>query len=146
MTTVLDASAIVALLADEPGGTEVEELLGARGGSCSAVNLAEVLDWLIRLGRVDPSAAREALAAVVTAGLEVVPCDKSIGLQAGELRALRYDRRTAAISLADCVAVATAFALGATLVTSDGVLCRVAQRAGVDVHPIANSAGRRPRR
>lgn len=88
--------------------------------------------------------ARGALASVVRAGLTVVPCDEPIAVRAGELRARWYDRRTAAISLADCVAAATADSLRAKLVTSDAVLCRVAKRAGIDVHPIPNSAGRRP--
>ena len=145
MTVVLDASAIVALVADEPAGAEVADQLGASGGTCSAVNLAEVLDWLIRIGRVDPAEARGALTAVRAAGLAVVPCDEAIAVRAGELRASWYDRRTAALSLADCMAMATADALGAALVTSDGVLCRVAQRAGIRVHPVPNSSGRRPR-
>lgn len=144
MTAVLDASAIVALIANEPGGAEVSERLGATGGSCSAVNLAEVLDWLIRIGDVDPDTAGGALDAVVAAGLVVVPCDRAIAMSAGELRARWYNRRSAALSLADCVAIATTLALDATLVTSDGVLGRIAIKAGVDVHPIRNSLGRRP--
>lgn len=144
MTVVLDASAIVALIADEPGAAEVSELLGAGGGSCSAVNLAEVVDWLVRIGRADVTAARGVVTAVLAAGLGVVPCDEVLAVRAGELRARWYDRRSA-ISLADCIAVATADSLGAALVTSDGVLCRVAKQVGVECRPIPNSTGRRPR-
>lgn len=144
MTTVLDAGAIVALVADEPGGAEVAERLGADGGSCSAVNLAEVLDWLIRIAGVEPTEARGALAAVVAAGLVVVPCDRAIATSAAELRARWYHRRTAALSLADCIAIATTLVLNGTLVTSDGALGRAAGKAGADVHLIRNSLGRRP--
>jgi ribonuclease VapC len=144
MTAVLDASAIVALVADEPGGAEVAERLGADGGSCSAVNLAEVLDWLIRIGGVEPTEARGAIDAIIAAGLVVVPGDRAIAITAAELRARWYHRRFAAVSLADCFAVATALELSSTLVTSDGALGRMAVRAGADVYPIRNSLGRRP--
>ena len=144
MTAVLDASAIVALVADEPGGADVAERLGAEGGSCSAVNLAEVLDWIIRIAGAEPTEARAAVDAVIAAGLDVVPGDRAIAMTAAELRARWYSRRSAAVSLADCFAVATALHLSATLVTSDGALGRVAVRAGAEVHPIRNSLGRRP--
>ena len=56
---VLDASALIALLADEPGADEVSGLI--TGSLMSAVNLTEVLQWGICRGEVIdtlPSALR----------------------------------------------------------------------------------------
>lgn len=58
-TSVLDASALLAYLNDEPGADVVEDAL--RGGSAiSAVNLAEVLSKLAEVGR-DPHEVTENL-------------------------------------------------------------------------------------
>lgn len=84
-----------------------------------------------------------ALAALVDAGMRVIPGDQAIALRAGAIRAAHYSRRDAAVSLADCFAVATA-EVGGTLLTSDGELCRLAERLGASVHPLPNSAGIRP--
>ena len=49
--TVLDASAIIAALLDEPARDEVEELLraGATAPRVSAVNLGEIVDQMVRV-------------------------------------------------------------------------------------------------
>lgn len=64
MSAVLDASALLALLRDEPGAERVEAAL-ERGAQLSAVNLAEVLSKLADLGE-DP---QEAQATMVARGL-----------------------------------------------------------------------------
>ena len=53
---VLDASAVLALLRDEPGATVVEEVIGA--GIISSVNLHEVWKELLA-GGISPEIARE---------------------------------------------------------------------------------------
>lgn len=140
---VLDASAIIALLADEPAATEIAELLGGEPSCCCAVNLAEVADGLVRVGGVAPATVTDALTDLVESGMKVTAGDHVTALRAGAIRAAHYDRRDAAVSLADCFAVATAEAANATLLTSDGDLCRLATRLSVAVHPLANSAGQR---
>lgn len=140
---VLDASAVIALLTDEPAADEVTDLLGRQESRCSAVNLAEVADGLVRVGGVSPDAVRQALADLVNAGMRVVAGDQVIALRAGEVRATHYSRRDAAVSLADCFAIATAEATGGTLLTSDGDLCRLAERLAISVHPLPNSSGAR---
>lgn len=50
MTAVLDASAVVALLFNEPGADRVADLI-AVGAAVSTVNLAEVATVLVRNGR-----------------------------------------------------------------------------------------------
>lgn len=135
MRAVLDASAIVALLDGEPGGAAVATVI-ASGCATSAVNLAEARDLLARrsgvVGGTDVFVRR---------GLVVVPCDLALGDQAADLRAAHYHPRDRAVSLADCIAVATTRQIGGTLVSSDRDQLRVAVLAGVPIHPIANSFG-----
>lgn len=141
MTLVCDASAILALLRGEPGHPVVEALLGQGGGACAAVNLAEVVDVLVRKSGVDPTEVATAVEDLQAAGLRVEPCDSSLGMRAGQLRATHYQRQSLPISMADCVALATAERLDGTLVSSDSHLCHLAASLGVAVHPIANSSG-----
>lgn len=138
---VLDASAVIALLTDEPAADEVSDLLGRHESRCSAVNLAEVADGLVRVGRVSSEAVDQALSDLIEAGMRVVSGDQAVALRAGTIRAAHYSRRDAAVSLADCFAIATAESTGGTLLTSDRDLCRLAERLAIAVHPLPNSAG-----
>jgi PIN domain nuclease of toxin-antitoxin system len=139
---VLDATAIVALLGGEAGGAEVAAVLRP-GAVASAVNLAEARDQLHRKRGtgVDGATATDEL---VRRGLEVVPCDLRLAVDAAELRAAHYHGKQFPISIADCIGVATARQVGGALVSSDADQCALAVLAGVDVHPIANSFGVRP--
>ena len=144
MTTVLDAFAVIAALAGEAAAPEVEAEL-RKGDSCiNAVNLAEVVDQMIRQARRSPGEVEDSLGSLVAGGLDVVPADESIGRLAGGLRARHYDRRTPTISLADCVAVATCVLKGATLATADQPLAAVARKEGVRVLGLPSSTGKRP--
>lgn len=73
---------------------------------------------------------------------EVVPVDQRIARRAAELRARHYDRRDSALSLADCMALATV-AGGDDFATSDGPLAAAARTEGLEVIPLPNSAGAR---
>lgn len=144
MTFVLDAAALVALLRGEPAAVEVAGLLDGRDCSVSAVNVVEVVHRVSRALGLGPALVTDSVLAMVADGLEVVACDLEIGARAGTVRAEHYDRNDLAISLADCVVLATAERFGATLVTSDDHLVALASSLGVAVHPIPNSAGIRP--
>ena len=67
-----------------------------------------------------------------------------LGMQAGRIRARRYHRERAAVSLADCVAAAAALASESALATSDPALAEVLRSEGGKVHPLPDSKGRRP--
>lgn len=138
--TLLDAYGLVAWMAEEACADEVDDLL--RGGAAIAsVNLAEVVDRMARLYAADVEVDLEALAATQ---LEVVPLDLALGIRAGDLRGRRYDRRTAAISLADCVAAVTAIERRVPLATSDPALASVVVAEGGTVVPLPDSRGVRP--
>ena len=80
--TVLDASAVLALIQDEPGAREVEAVLsGARMG---AANLAEVVGKLVDAG-LEASRVRGLLE---SAGVEIEPVTDQDAELAGAMRAL----------------------------------------------------------
>ena len=141
---VLDASAVIGWLTAEPAAVEVERLIAAGGACCSSLNLGEVVDHLVRIRGVAAPDVAAALGLAVQGGLTIVSVDRTLGARAGVLRATHYSRSTQPVSLADCIALATAENLGATLVTGDAGLVAMAVSAGVDVHPIPSSSGLRP--
>jgi PIN domain nuclease of toxin-antitoxin system len=97
--TVLDASAVLALLHDEAGADAVQAAL--EGAVLGAANLAEVIGKLVDAG-VDPAPVRGLLAA---AGVEVEPLTAADAELAGALRAIEGGR---ALSLGDCCCLALA--------------------------------------
>ncbi len=112
MTVVLDSSAVLALLWQEPGS---ETVAGQSESACiSAVNYSEVVAKLVDRGIVE-NAARKILTGLVT---EVVPHDKSQATIAGFLREVtaKYG-----LSLGDRACLALARHLEAPVLTADRV-------------------------
>ena len=95
---VLDASALLALLQDEPGSDRVLESLP--GALVCSVNLSEVVAKLTELGMPEPD-----IRVALSLGLEVVAFDEALAYSAG---ALRPATRPAGLSLGDraCLALA----------------------------------------
>lgn len=141
--TVLDAYAVLAYLRGEEAMSEVQILLRKPTAMCAA-NLSEVIDQLVRVDHVEPDQARVGLAVLVRSGLTVVAVSPEIALLAGELRARHHDRRTCDVSLADCLAAATALTLRRPLATADPALARVCLGKRGALHPLPDTAGRRP--
>lgn len=107
---VLDASALIALLADEPGADVVAGAL--EGSAISAVNLTEVAETAVRLGGTAGDLRQEAEAL----GIEVAPFTPDHAVTAAQLR----PRTSAAgLSLADRACLALALELAAPALTAD---------------------------
>ncbi len=140
--TVLDASAVIALLLDEPARSEVEALLRHTPPPLiSSVNLAEVIDKLVRGRGLDVEEVTDAVDLLIVGGLEVQPFWLPDARKAAALRARYYHRTQSPLSLADCACLATALAADAALATADRVLARVAGAGGLRVIGLPDSTG-----
>ena len=143
--TVIDAYALVAFVADEPAADEVESLL--RTGECrvNAINLAEAIDVCRRVHGLlhdDIRGVVEPLTVSNTLGVGV--SDEHDAWLAAELRSEHYDRKTCAISIADCFAVALAVAEDSAIATADPGMAAVARQEGVPLVALPDRRGKRP--
>lgn len=109
--TVLDASALLAYLRDEPGAIAVEEALAAEA-SIGAVNLAEVLSKLVDADE-DPD---EAMARIGILPLEVVPFEETLAVGTARLRPPTV---RAGLSLGDRACLALARSQATRVLTAD---------------------------
>jgi ribonuclease VapC len=107
---VLDASAVLALLGDEPGAEAV--LAALPRATISAVNLSEVVAKLAERG-MPADAIRAALDGL---DLDPRPFDAEAAYAAG---ALRPATRAAGLGFGDCACLALAAQLGGEAMTAD---------------------------
>jgi uncharacterized protein with PIN domain len=132
VSVLLDAFALIALLADEPAAGEVEALLRQGNAAMTAVNLAEALDVLQRIQGIPRDRLEEITLPLVGERMTLITIDEQIARAAADIRARRYHRTRAPLSLADCILLA---ATGASdvLATADGPLLRAAEAENVNV-------------
>ena len=121
---VLDASALLALLRDEPGAGKVADAIG--DARMSSVNYAEVVSHFIHAGM--PADQVDAMLRPLP--MTVVEADQALAVIAGRLRAVTAE---AGLSLGDrfCLALARRDDLRA--LTADKQWRTVADAAGVTV-------------
>ena len=108
---VLDASAVLAALLNEPGAVRVERAL-KRGAAMSSVNVAEVAARLSQDGLSSVTVA----SVVRGLGVEIIPFDRQTALLSG---AYRTKTRSQGLGLGDRACLATASSLGLPVLTAD---------------------------
>jgi ribonuclease VapC len=123
----VDASAILAILLDEPEGPGFEALLAGQGGIISAVNYWEVL---VRARRAAGERGRQVAESLVTQlGVEIRPAAADDARRAAETFE-RFGRGTPAdLNLGDCFAYALADREG------DGLLFKGNDFPKTDIKP-----------
>jgi PIN domain nuclease of toxin-antitoxin system len=122
---ILDASAVLACLFDEPGGEVVLAELGR--SVVSAVNWAEVSERVMALGAWTDSVRAEFEAT----GAQIVPVE---AVHAERAAALRERTRAKGLSLADRLCFALAASRDLPVMTADGAWTEV--DVGVEVRLI----------
>jgi len=115
MRVLLDASALLAAVNEEPGGERVAECLD--DAAISAVNLAEVATKLREFGWRQTEVAD----LVADLQLEVLPFDLKDALQTAELRG---PTRKLGLSLGDHACIAAAQRTGYRVLTADDAWSR----------------------
>lgn len=109
---VYDASALLAVIFDEPGADVVMEFLATPGGKVSAVNWSEVAAKLAERGVAEPDISSE----LAPLALDVVPFDETQAMAAGGLRSAT---RELGLSLGDRCCLALARQHHARVLTAD---------------------------
>jgi PIN domain nuclease of toxin-antitoxin system len=122
---VLDASALMAVLRDEPGAAAVEAVLDE--AAISAVNLSEVQAKLVERG----TPAEIAWSWLVDLDLAVVDFDTPQARVAGDLRPLT---RARGLLLADRACLGLAQVLGLPAMTADRAWARL--EIGIEIRTI----------
>jgi predicted nucleic acid-binding protein len=140
-STLIDASALIALLGAEPAADEVQEMLN-RGAAMTTLNLAEAIDRLKRRYDLEIERTRPVIEGLLAKSLMLLPLGPAQAWRAGEIRAAHYHRSRCPISLADAVLVASAPA-GGRIASSDGPLLSVAASEGIAIAALQDSRGRR---
>ena len=127
MAVVLDASAVLALLFDEPGAAKVRERV--HGALLGTVNLAEITAKLSDMG----VPAEEADRAVTMLGVEVVPFTDA---HARASSLMRPTTRAAGLSLGDRACLALAVTRGLHALTAERRWPEIAHGVGVTIEVI----------
>ena len=123
---VLDSSALLASLFDEPGAAITDAALSQ--ASMSAVNYTEVIAKQVRMGEQLAAAMRM----VDDLNLPIIPWDVGLAREASDLNTLAW---THGLSLGDRACLATARRLGYTVLTADRDWRRL-PNLGVDIQII----------
>nr|WP_295662525.1 type II toxin-antitoxin system VapC family toxin [Polymorphobacter sp.] len=110
MVYVLDSSALLAAMLEEPGVDRVEAVLGR--AMISAVNLSEVVAKLQERGVPDADSDIE----IEDADVTVVSFDEGLAIAAGRMR---LSTRAKGLSFGDRACIALGQRLGATVLTAD---------------------------
>jgi len=121
---VLDASALLTILNQEPGKERVEAILGQ--ATVSTVNVAETIGKLIDAGMTSANA----IASVELLHLEVIDFDMEMARIAGSLK---QSTKKLGLSLGDRCCLALGIVRGSIVVTADRLWSRLRLDVQVEV-------------
>ena len=121
---ILDSSALLAMLNEEPGGAKVADMIAS--ARMSSVNYAEVVSHFVQLGMPE----REVDAMLDPLPMEIVPIDKALGQLAGRLRAATVE---VGLSLGDRFCLALAIRDGAPAWTADKTWRVIAESVNTEI-------------
>lgn len=110
MPDILDTSAVLAYLFNEPGGEVVG--LALDDSMIAAPNAAEIVSVLMRRGATEADAVNT----LRQLEAQIVPLDEALALRTGSLIAIT---RELGLSLGDCACIALGESSGATILTAD---------------------------
>jgi PIN domain nuclease of toxin-antitoxin system len=128
VTVALDASAVLALLADEPGAGTVEASLEG-SAAMSAINFAEVVSKLAERD-MPMDAIRTALGALA---IHVEPFDEPEAYAVGTLR---RDTKSPGLSLGDRACLALGQGSGRRVLTADRSWADLGDSLGIEITQI----------
>jgi PIN domain nuclease of toxin-antitoxin system len=143
VTVVLDAQVLVALMLDEPAAEEVEALLRRSDAAVTTLNLAETVDVLGRVEKLDDDRIQAVLEPLFATALNTLDLDRPTAWRAARMRRRHYHARRSALSMADCVCLAAAATSG-SLATADRALARAARAEDIEVIALPDASGKRP--
>ena len=122
----MDASALMAMVKNETGGSLVDALVNEQECVASSVNIAEVSSKLLESGVAITHMRR----LIRTMNVEVIDFNQEQALMSAELRPLT---KSAGLSLGDRACLGLAKLMEATAVTSDRPWMTIAEAVGVKV-------------
>lgn len=137
MSVLLDAFALIALLAEEAAAEQVETLIRRGDTAITPINLAEALDVLQRVGQIPRERLQTLTTPLIGEHIKLAQIDEQIARDAADIRARRYHRTRCPLSLADCILLA-ATGSSDTLATADRALIRTAEAENVTVTALAS--------
>jgi PIN domain nuclease of toxin-antitoxin system len=124
---VLDASALIAFVRQEPGAAVVEEYLA--DGHASAVNASEFIQKLDQHG----ARGEDAFATLEALGLRFQPVIRADAVQAA---AIHPTTRPYGLAIADRLCLALALRLGLTVCSADTSWAEPAKKLGIKLQLI----------
>lgn len=137
--TILDAFAVIALLKGEPAADAVRGIIERGGCALTTLGVAEILDHLVRVVGVSDE---EAVLDVAQLDLDTpIGLDDVTATMAALLRARHYNRKSRAVSLADCVVAQVARTTDTAVATSDPHLLDLCQEESIEVIALPDSRG-----
>lgn len=141
---LIDASALIALLGDEPAAGEVQTILREGEAAIATLNLAEAVDRLQRRYGLAAERTRPVIDDLLDEALTLVPLGASEAWRAAGIRATHYHRVSCPLSLADAVLIASA-GPAMRVASADGHVLDVAAKEGIATTVLPDSRGRRAR-